>query len=210
MSGHRGLVRPLRRKGHDGRSFRPSTARRIWPGGGRSCTGLRSRHAERGGNTRRRLVALEQQVGPSSCIAIGDQGATRPVAGTGHAKGPRPRELEMVLPVRIELTASPLPRECSTTELRQQGPRVGRNGCKPPRPRGEPRSAATLPQGPRWSKPLRAVRPLRRRHRDLPGRSPRPRWPTGDTGEATEYGRGGAGGRGRQPTWPASRVTEGT
>ena len=26
---------------------------------------------------------------------------------------------EMVLPVRIELTASPLPRECSTTELRQ-------------------------------------------------------------------------------------------
>ncbi len=25
----------------------------------------------------------------------------------------------MVLPVRIELTASPLPRECSTTELRQ-------------------------------------------------------------------------------------------
>ncbi len=26
----------------------------------------------------------------------------------------------MVLPVRIELTASPLPRECSTTELRQR------------------------------------------------------------------------------------------
>jgi hypothetical protein len=27
---------------------------------------------------------------------------------------------ELVLPVRIELTTSPLPRECSTTELRQQ------------------------------------------------------------------------------------------
>jgi hypothetical protein len=27
----------------------------------------------------------------------------------------------LVLPVRIELTTSPLPRECSTTELRQQG-----------------------------------------------------------------------------------------
>ena len=30
-----------------------------------------------------------------------------------------PRE-NLVLPVRIELTTSPLPRECSTTELRQQ------------------------------------------------------------------------------------------
>ena len=33
----------------------------------------------------------------------------------------------MVLPVRIELTTSPLPRECSTTELRQRaavGPRA--------------------------------------------------------------------------------------
>ncbi len=28
--------------------------------------------------------------------------------------------LHLVLPVRIELTTSPLPRECSTTELRQQ------------------------------------------------------------------------------------------
>src|SRR5258708_4793606 len=28
----------------------------------------------------------------------------------------------MVLPVRIELTTSPLPRGCSTTELRQPGP----------------------------------------------------------------------------------------
>jgi hypothetical protein len=27
---------------------------------------------------------------------------------------------KLVLPVRIELTTSPLPRECSTTELRQQ------------------------------------------------------------------------------------------
>ena len=31
--------------------------------------------------------------------------------------------LFMVLPVRIELTTSPLPRGCSTTELRQRGPR---------------------------------------------------------------------------------------
>ena len=29
----------------------------------------------------------------------------------------------MVLPERIELSASPLPRECSTTELRQHGAR---------------------------------------------------------------------------------------
>src|SRR5204863_1773213 len=28
----------------------------------------------------------------------------------------------LVLPVRIELTTSPLPRGCSTTELRQRGP----------------------------------------------------------------------------------------
>jgi hypothetical protein len=28
-------------------------------------------------------------------------------------------ERNLVLPVRIELTTSPLPRECSTTELRQ-------------------------------------------------------------------------------------------
>ena len=32
----------------------------------------------------------------------------------------------MVLPVRIELTASPLPRECSTTELRQRFSGFGR------------------------------------------------------------------------------------
>ena len=30
-----------------------------------------------------------------------------------------------MLPVRIELTASPLPRECSTTELRQRSPPAG-------------------------------------------------------------------------------------
>ncbi len=32
----------------------------------------------------------------------------------------------MVLPARIELAASPLPRECSTTELRQHGLRSQR------------------------------------------------------------------------------------
>jgi hypothetical protein len=33
-------------------------------------------------------------------------------------------ERNLVLPVRIELTTSPLPRECSTTELRQHA------GCR--------------------------------------------------------------------------------
>jgi hypothetical protein len=32
------------------------------------------------------------------------------------------RQEILVLPVRIELTTSPLPRECSTTELRQRSP----------------------------------------------------------------------------------------
>jgi hypothetical protein len=47
----------------------------------------------------------------------------------------------MVLPDRIELSTSPLPMECSTTELRQRTPlRIGQKGlCKARR---------SLPQGP--------------------------------------------------------------
>jgi hypothetical protein len=40
----------------------------------------------------------------------------------------------MVLPDRIELSTSPLPRECSTTELRQQTP--GLPGGRVPELRG--------------------------------------------------------------------------
>jgi hypothetical protein len=48
----------------------------------------------------------------------------------------------MVLPDRIELSTSPLPRECSTTELRQQGarPENRRKKCAT--------SGRFLPQGP--------------------------------------------------------------
>ena len=49
---------------------------------------------------------------------------------------------KLVLPVRIELTTSPLPRGCSTTELRQR--RATRFTEKLPR---TPRS---LPQGQKW------------------------------------------------------------
>jgi hypothetical protein len=56
---------------------------------------------------------------------------------------------KMVLPVRIELTASPLPRECSTTELRQH-----RAGARP-RMRGAPME--------KRAGPVKALRPSRRR-----------------------------------------------
>jgi hypothetical protein len=56
----------------------------------------------------------------------------RPFLAAGLKTGSFPRVV-MVLPVRIELTTSPLPRGCSTTELRQLGAwRVGntlRPGC---------------------------------------------------------------------------------
>jgi hypothetical protein len=47
------------------------------------------------------------------------------VLGAAHqgidlAEPPRKQRGKMVLPERIELSTSPLPRECSTTELRQQ------------------------------------------------------------------------------------------
>src|SRR5882757_11474001 len=52
----------------------------------------------------------------------------------------------MVLPDRIELSTSPLPMECSTTELRQHA-RKSRN-----RPKRPPAGGRFLPQGPRWRK----------------------------------------------------------
>jgi hypothetical protein len=56
----------------------------------------------------------------------------------------------LVLPERIELSTSPLPRECSTTELRQRPGQIrdpGKGGCE---------AARTLPQGPQRRNP-RAV-----------------------------------------------------
>ena len=57
-----------------------------------------------------------------------------------------------MLPVRIELTTSPLPRECSTTELRQQR-------ATPEKPRGPAhgerhKSAAILAIGPATAQAL--------------------------------------------------------
>ena len=43
----------------------------------------------------------------------------------------------MVLPERIELSTSPLPRECSTTELRQQFARRASHGTDPAIQRAE-------------------------------------------------------------------------
>jgi hypothetical protein len=55
----------------------------------------------------------------------------------------------MVLPDRIELSTSPLPRECSTTELRQQSA-----GPKQKRREKGPLSGRFLPQGPVMRKQL--------------------------------------------------------
>jgi hypothetical protein len=52
----------------------------------------------------------------------------------------------MVLPDRIELSTSPLPMECSTTELRQHARYWGIG------PNGRPLGGRFLPQGPRWRK----------------------------------------------------------
>ena len=52
----------------------------------------------------------------------------------------------MVLPDRIELSTSPLPMECSTTELRQHARYWGIG------PNGRPLGGRFLPQGPLWRK----------------------------------------------------------
>jgi hypothetical protein len=46
-----------------------------------------------------------------------------------------------VLPDRIELSTSPLPMECSTTELRQRAP------DRENRPKGPSKAGRSLPQG---------------------------------------------------------------
>src|SRR5882672_5635615 len=53
---------------------------------------------------------------------------------------------KLVLPDRIELSTSPLPMECSTTELRQHA-RYPKN-----RPQKAPTGGRFLPQGPLWRK----------------------------------------------------------
>jgi hypothetical protein len=53
---------------------------------------------------------------------------------------------KMVLPDRIELSTSPLPMECSTTELRQHAPDHGN------RPKGPFKAGRSLPQGARLRK----------------------------------------------------------
>src|SRR3954468_8971163 len=53
----------------------------------------------------------------------------------------------MVLPDRIELSTSPLPMECSTTELRQHARYLRGIGLN-----GRPLGGRFLPQGPLWRK----------------------------------------------------------
>ena len=75
----------------------------------------------RGGPTACERQKLQQQRDClDASITASDQGAKRPGASAALAEPLRGVSEKMVLPVRIELTASPLPRECSTTELRQQ------------------------------------------------------------------------------------------
>jgi hypothetical protein len=60
------------------------------------------------------------------------------------ADNPPPIDLSMeklVLPDRIELSTSPLPMECSTTELRQRAPDSEN------RPKGPNKAGRSLPQG---------------------------------------------------------------
>jgi hypothetical protein len=71
-----------------------------------------------------------------------------------------------VLPDRIELSTSPLPMECSTTELRQHARDRDRIG-----PKGPQQAGRFLPQAPRWRK--HAVTPKRPRN----GAKAQGRWP---------------------------------
>src|SRR5579864_8080894 len=58
----------------------------------------------------------------------------------------------MVLPDRIELSTSPLPMECSTTELRQRAARRNWTLDLKNRPKGAPQGGRSLPQGQRARK----------------------------------------------------------
>jgi hypothetical protein len=71
---------------------------------------------------------------------------------------------ELVLPDRIELSTSPLPMECSTTELRQRAPDYQK------RPKRLPQAGRSLPQGPRLRKRGPARRAIKngRNQRDTP------------------------------------------
>jgi hypothetical protein len=71
--------------------------------------------------TRRNLVAPEYGL-----FLLGDL-SRRPWSRSQPSLASGFNILVLVLPVRIELTTSPLPRECSTTELRQ---RLGRQTAK--------------------------------------------------------------------------------
>jgi hypothetical protein len=64
---------------------------------------------------------------------------------SGMTRRRRSKE-EVVLPDRIELSTSPLPRECSTTELRQRWT-LGKKSARKSRYRRR-----FLPQAPRWRK----------------------------------------------------------
>ena len=68
-----------------------------------------------------------------------------------------------MLPDRIELSTSPLPMECSTTELRQHARYLRGIG-----PNGRPLGGRFLPQGPLWRK--HAGGPERVQNRQKPAR----------------------------------------
>jgi hypothetical protein len=57
-----------------------------------------------------------------------------------------------VLPDRIELSTSPLPMECSTTELRQRAPDAGISQ------KGPYKAGRSLPQGPQLRKRATSLR----------------------------------------------------
>jgi hypothetical protein len=63
-----------------------------------------------------------------------------------------------VLPDRIELSTSPLPMECSTTELRQRAPdtRIGQKGPSKAR-RSLPQGRRVRKRGQRPARPIKAV-----------------------------------------------------
>ena len=77
----------------------------------------------------------------------------------------------MVLPDRIELSTSPLPMECSTTELRQHAPdtRIG--------PMDPYRAGRSLPQAPRLRKRERGLRDPQKRPKSARNRHGDLNWP---------------------------------
>ena len=114
------------------------------------------------------LGTLAEQVPQfSPSFAGGNTVRSRPSRG-GEGGGREKRRqfywAFVVLPVRIELTTSPLPRGCSTTELRQRRP-----ACENPAMQSGRGCGRSLPQGRKWRK--RAPRPAQRpRRRSSPQR----------------------------------------